>query len=407
MSRRRYIPEICLGEINPQREARRTGSERKKRIVYVVFSLAYVLCILYITILSRTPSLARTVRPIPFWSLLDCFQGNWARGGSIALNIILFIPLGYLVAGAWKRKCVPFFISLAISIAIEVVQYFSYRGYFDTDDIIVNFLGGVIGAYCYWRFGERLKRWPVPTVLLLAGIIGCIITKSNTVIYETQFDFQIQSVEVQKETITLNGTCDIYRRDFLPYRVQLKGEDGVIQTTTDIKDTQFTATANVPGAEYEVDVVFSEYQTISTGTYLNGDQVVYVPGAPIPEVSGTDLEEIIKNGVLKVYNEDFDVFVYQVEDRLYWIIGADFDASVIYHLYTTEPENLPENRQQYGFDNRGFRIGSEKDLTEVMSCGKYRVFSDIIPREYYVTAIAVGMNKGPDILWREYFRPVR
>lgn len=61
-------------------------------------------------------------------------------------------------------------------------------------------------------------------------------------------------------------------------------------------------------------------------------------------------------------------------------------------------------RQQYGFDNRSFRIGSEKDLTESMSCGKYRVFSDIIPTKYTITAISVGMNKGSKIIWRDYFR---
>ena len=88
-------------------------------------------------------------------------------------------------------------------------------------------------------------------------------------------------------------------------------------------------------------------------------------------------------------------------------IGEDFDASIIYHLNTNEPENLPEDRQQYGFDNRGFRIGSEKELTKTLRCGRYRVFSDIIPSEYYITAIAIGMNKGPEIIWREYFRPNR
>ena len=128
---------------------------------------------------------------------------------------------------------------------------------------------------------------------------------------------------------------------------------------------------------------------------------------PKPDITATDLEFLMDKGILKVYDADYDLYVYQVDDRLYWLIGADFDASIIYHLYTEEKENLPDDRQQYGFDNRGFRIGSEKDLTETMNCGKYKVFSDIIPTDYYITAIAVGMNKGPDILWREYFRPDR
>ena len=61
-------------------------------------------CVLYITILPRTPALAQNVRPIPFWSFLDWYKGNWSRGGSIALNIVLFIPLGYLLSGVWKSK---------------------------------------------------------------------------------------------------------------------------------------------------------------------------------------------------------------------------------------------------------------------------------------------------------------
>lgn len=307
----------------------------------------------------------------------------------------------------WKSRRLPIITCLAVTIVIEVAQYFTYRGYFDIDDIITNFLGGVIGVLGYHRFNERLKRFYVPAILLLAGIVGCIITTKNTVIYETQFDFQIQAVEVQDSTITLSGTCDIYRRGFLPYQIQLKGEDGTYQAMTTTDGTQFTAIADVPGAQYEIDVIFQGYQPISTGTYLNGNQIEYVPNAPKPDITGTDLEFLLDTGILKVYNAAYDTYVYQVNYRLYWLIGKDFDASIIYHLYTEEKENLPEEQAQYGFDNRGFRIGSEKDLTGSMNCGSYRVFSDIIPSEYRVTAIAVGMNKGPYIFWREYFRPER
>ena len=165
------------------------------------------------------------------------------------------------------------------------------------------------------------------------------------------------------------------------------------------------ATADALRGTHEVYVLFQGYQPISTKTWISGDQVEYVPNAPKPDITGTDLEFLLDTGVLKEYNAYYDTYVYQVNNCLYWLIGKDFDASIIYHLYTEERENLPENRIQYGFDNRGFRIGSEKELTGTMNCGKYRVFSDIIPSEYSVTAIAVGMNKGPDVFWREYFRP--
>lgn len=299
----------------------------------------------------------------------------------------------------------PLITCLAVTIAIEVAQFITCRGYFDTDDIIANYLGGLNGVLSYHRFSDRLKPFHVPAVLLLAGLIGCAITTGNTQIYETQFGFYIDEVAVENDTTTLSGTCDIFRRGFLPYTIQLKGERGTINAATTADGTQFTATAEASGGEYEVDVVFQGYQPISTKTWISNGKLEYVPNAPAPDLTGTDLEFLLDTGILIVYNAEYETYVYQVENRLYWLVGQDFDASIIYHLYTEEPDNLPANRQQYGFDNRGFRIGSEKDLTGTMNCGSYRVFSDIIPSEYSVTAIAVGMNKGPDVFWREYFRP--
>lgn len=368
--------------------------------------LLYAICILYITILSRTPALAHTVRPIPFWSFLDWFKGNWSRGGSIALNIILFVPFGYLLAGIWRKKRVSILICLGFSVLIEVIQFITYRGFFDVDDVIANTLGGVIGALCYWKFDAHLKRWHVQPVLIIAGIIGCLITTRNTVVYETQFGFDIDSVAVENGTITLTGDCSVYRREGLKYYIQLKG-DKAYRAETNINGEHFTAVVEAGTDLYEIDVVFSGYQPINTGVYIKDGKIEYVIDTPGPEVIGTDLESVIDGGTLMVYNSEYDTYIYQIQDQFYWIIGADFDASIIYHLYTDEPDNLPEDRLQYGFDNRGFRIGSEKELTETMNCGKYRVFSDIIPDDYHVTAIAVGMNKGPDIFWREYFRPVR
>ena len=365
----------------------------------------YVFCILYITLLSRTPALVHVVRMIPFWSFSDWIKGNWSRGGSIILNMILFVPFGYILSGTIKKRLVQLATCFALSLAIEIAQYCTFRGFFDIDDIITNTFGGFIGIVCYQRFGDRLKNWHVPVIFILAGIAGCFLVTSNTVIYETQFDFHIQYVKVKDNKITMNGTCDIYRRGFLPYQIQLKGENGIIHAATTTEGMQFTATAEVSAGEYEVDVVFNGYQPISTKTYINGNQIEYVQAAPTPDITDTDLEFLLDTGILKVYNAEYDVYVYQVENRLYWIIGkTDFNTSVIYHLYTEEPENLPVERQQYGFDNRGFSIGSDKDLTGTINCGRYRVYSDIIPTDYSITAIAVGMNKGSDIIWKECFR---
>lgn len=67
------------------------------------------------------------------------------------LNMVLFIPLGaggYLVSGKSAKKSIA--IGFAISCCVEVTQYFTKLGYFETDDIINNTIGTAIGAgFCF------------------------------------------------------------------------------------------------------------------------------------------------------------------------------------------------------------------------------------------------------------------
>ena len=371
-----------------------------------IWPFLYLLCILYITILSRTPALFHTVRIIPFWSFLEFFKGYWSRGGSIALNIILFVPFGYLLAKGLRSRKAVLITCLTVTVAIELIQYFSYYGYLDVDDIISNFVGGVIGYAVYYQLDEKLAKVPIPFLALVAGFIGCFIVSGNTQAYETQFDFQLRNAILDEKQIALEGTCEVYKRKGLGYAIQLKNETGVYPVKTERSGEKFTAVAELKGHDiYEIEVVFDGYRPISTKIWIDNGNIEYVAvGTPKPNVIGTDLGFVVENGILKEYNPDYDLYVYQLGARLYWLIGESFDASIIYQTYTNEPDLLPEERQKYGFENRGFRKGSEKEITETMKCGKYRVFSDIIPEQYHISAIMVGMNKGADVIWKDYFR---
>ena len=371
-----------------------------------IWPLLYLLCILYITILSRTPALYRTVKIIPFWSYSEFFKGYWSRGSSIAFNIILFVPFGYLLGKEMGSRKAALATCLAVTVAIELIQYFSYYGYLDVDDIISNSIGGVIGYALYHWLGGKLEKFPIPVIALAAGVIGCVIVSGNTYAYETQFDFQIQNVAFDEKQLAFEGICDVYKRKGLNYTIQLKSETGNYITKTEKEGVNFSAVAELNGNDiYEVEVVFDGYRPISTKIWINNGNIEYVePGTPEPNVIRTDLGFIVKEGILKGYNPNYDFYIYQLGDRFYWLIGESFDASIIYQIYTDEPDMLPEERQKYGFENKGFRIGSEKDLTETMNCGKYRVFSDIIPRQYHISAVLIGMNKERAILWKDCFR---
>ena len=63
-------------------------------------------------------------------------------------NILLFIPIGYLIPKLWKKMRNFFlfiFCALSSIFIVEILQLFTLLGSFDVDDIILNFIGMFIG----------------------------------------------------------------------------------------------------------------------------------------------------------------------------------------------------------------------------------------------------------------------
>ena len=137
-----------------------------------------------------------------------------------------------------------------------------------------------------------------------------------------------------------------------------------------------------------------------TGIWINGEQIEYVAWER-PVIDG-----LPETSVLKAWNEEYDTLVYQDGERLLWLIGKEIDKNteVIYHIHTDEPEKLPEKRIQYGFDNRGFRVGAEQAENEFEGIEHYGVFEKEITGNYHVTAIVVGFNTDGTITWTDSFR---
>ena len=108
----------------------------------------YIIIILVLTIINRNVGENRIIRITPFWtySLVSIPQYRW----EIYLNVLLFIPLGFLLGWAYdlnfpRTICIAFI----LSISIEIVQYFYQLGVSEVDDIIHNTLGTAIG---FWYF---------------------------------------------------------------------------------------------------------------------------------------------------------------------------------------------------------------------------------------------------------------
>lgn len=69
-------------------------------------------------------------------------------------NVVMFIPLGFFAPWLLKRmrKFFPAMLFLlCLIVTVEVVQYFTFLGTCDIDDLILNMAGVLIG-WIFWRF---------------------------------------------------------------------------------------------------------------------------------------------------------------------------------------------------------------------------------------------------------------
>ena len=100
--------------------------------------------LLYVTWLSRTPVWETRINLVPFQkddnsSMLD-----------LIANSIMFVPFPMLLDGLLQKKIKFSVLSAAgigLSIVIELLQLITHRGICDVDDLILNSIGAVIGAF--------------------------------------------------------------------------------------------------------------------------------------------------------------------------------------------------------------------------------------------------------------------
>lgn len=114
------------------------------------------------------------------------------------LNIIMFLPLGFLIPLIWKRYRNPlkiFMIGFGFSLSIELCQLFNRRNT-DIDDLMMNTLGAVIG-YFIWKLTKRFLINKLPKfeplvyiilfLLLSVVILGISYLISLTILKKKEF----------------------------------------------------------------------------------------------------------------------------------------------------------------------------------------------------------------------------
>lgn len=122
----------------------------KRRFVLWVFLAEYAFIVICSTIICRsTPSFEYAkLELMPFWTYLAVIKHTpgvsiW----DIVLNIVLFVPLGFLVKLLYPSLSILKMMGVAIlcSLLIEINQYVFEKGIAQIDDVMHNTTGAMVG----------------------------------------------------------------------------------------------------------------------------------------------------------------------------------------------------------------------------------------------------------------------
>lgn len=119
--------------------------------------MGYVFLVLCTTIFYREETFEKRYYLQPLWSYSVLYNKLLAQ---ILMNVMLFIPIGFFVGGALKKKHIwnTIGIGFVLSFFIELTQLITTRGVFNVDDIIHNTLGCIVGFLCFVGCYKMVKR---------------------------------------------------------------------------------------------------------------------------------------------------------------------------------------------------------------------------------------------------------
>ena len=121
-----------------------------------VILLAYIIFIFYETLMFRETGDNRA--NLVLFSYADTFLTDWKIRADVINNVWLFIPFGTGLYAIFRKKRV-WIAALALSVAIELIQYFTGLGIAELDDLFGNTLGGVIGLWGGVAMGDVQGKW--------------------------------------------------------------------------------------------------------------------------------------------------------------------------------------------------------------------------------------------------------
>ena len=139
---------------------------------HTLLLISTIILILFFTFIVRENLEIRHVgsrgvclTPFMEWKSLFSASNHWFYFWQIFLNIILFIPFGFILSTNLylyhrpRHLFLPILLSgLFVSIIVELLQYLTSRGYSEIDDVINNSMGAMLGWFMYVSMLKVARR---------------------------------------------------------------------------------------------------------------------------------------------------------------------------------------------------------------------------------------------------------
>lgn len=159
-------------------------SMSKTQGIILFFLSCWLLLVLALTTLSRGANFTDSFN-IDFFSAYVNAWNKWSISELqlIIFNMLMFTPLGFLLPLFWKKAEkfeVIFFVSVGLTVCIEILQLLTGTGIFELDDLFHNCIGSLFGYFCTMAVlsvirEKRIRLAPIGKVLIFPCFIGMII----------------------------------------------------------------------------------------------------------------------------------------------------------------------------------------------------------------------------------------
>lgn len=298
-------------------------------------------------------------------------------------------------------------------------------------------------------FLDKLQKSKVRQIIFFMLVMGIALIIYMIVIQKIQNDkfyikgenesyiFQLENMQQTNKKIVIEGFCFLLGQDssqneyeiilynketeenFLMKLEQIKRKE-VKEYFWDGYDYSYSGfSASISSKKLDLEKHCYEIMIRKKGTngayktdiYLANGKVQYHNyfGNINLEVKGTELEDVINNGILHVCRPDIGIYVYQYNMDLYWITDNNYkfdnnDFYVRFLLYTNQVDKLPEERIQNNLDSENCNFMFRAAEIEMWNVRKYRVSKKKLDTSYSITKIVTG-EFGEQWIWREEFIP--